>query len=365
MIRLTIPAVGAEELAEIEEVLRTGFLTTGPKVAEFEQMVAEWVGVKHAIAVSSGTAALHLALVALGVGHADEVLVPDLTFPATANAVLLAGARPVLCDIDPVTYCIDPVAAERLITPWTRVIMPVHQFGLAADMDSIMELARARRLAVVEDAAPALGATYGGRQVGTFGDLACFSLHPRKIITTGEGGVLTTNRDDLADRVRQLRNHGMMRRDGAVDFVEAGYNYRLSDIQAAVGVAQMRKLPALMADRRRVAAAYAEALSGAPGVQVPGDPPGRMHTYQSYVVRVSAEARDGALQALRAAGVECIFGTYAVHAQSTYQALGHRLGDLPGALAAMQETISLPIYIGLHEEQVAHIAGVLRNALVR
>ncbi len=368
-IWLARPQTDEAEIAEIREVLASGWLTQGPKVAAFEAMVAERVGVPHAFAVTSATTALHLSLAALGVGPGDEVLVPDFTFPATANVVVQQRAQPVLVDIDLETFAIDPADLAAKITPRSRAIIPVHPFGLPADMDQIMDLAASHGLAVIEDAACALGAEYAGRQAGSIGLAGCFSFHPRKSITTGEGGMITTSDDSFADRVGLLRNHGGARSGGRYVFEEAGFNYRLSDILAAVGVAQMRKLDLMLDARRRVAAWYDEALdaAGLEWVQRPRVPEGRRHTYQSYVVVLDPQVdRDGVIANLAGAGIETTLGTYALHAQPFFaRTYGFHPGDIPRSLRAFNGTLALPLHAGVGPDEVARVVSQLTSALHR
>ena len=254
VIRLALPDVGAEELAAVAEVFATGQLTMGEKVREFEELLARATGTEHAIAVSSGTAALHVAVLAMGIGPGDEVLVPAYTFPATANVVALAGAKPVLVDVDPETMNLDPGDAARRATAKTKAILAVHLFGRPARLEELPDIP------VLEDAAGALGATHRGKPCGGLGLLGCFSFHPRKIVTTGEGGALTTNDTDLAERARQLRHHGWSPSNAYDDMPQGGFNYRLSDILCAIGIPQLRKLDELLEARERVARGYAERL---------------------------------------------------------------------------------------------------------
>ena len=364
-IPLTRPQTDEAEIDEIRGVLESGTLTQGPKVVELERMVAELVGTPHAFATTSATTALHLSLVALGIGPGDEVLVPDFTFPATANVVVQQGATPVLVDIDLATFAVDVADLERRVTPRTRAVMPVHPFGLPAPMGPIMELAERHGLAVVEDAACALGAVCDGRPVGGFGTAGCFSFHPRKSITTGEGGMITTADDAFAERIRLLRSHGGVRDGGRFTFEAAGFNYRMSDILAAVGVAQMRKLDRFLAGRRRVAAWYDAALEGLDGVQRPMTPDGRTHTYQSYVVLLDERNdRDAVIAALRRHGIESTIGTYALHAQPFFgRTYGLAPGDLPRSHRAFTGSLALPLHGAMAEEEVGIVVEALTEAL--
>lgn len=364
-IRLVVPDLGAEELAAVAEVFRTGYLTQGPSVAAFEAAFARRIGVTHAIATTSATTALHLALAASEIGPGDEVLVPDFTFPATANVVIQLGATPVLVDIDPATYAIDPESVQAQMTPRTRAIMPVHPFGLSADMDPILDIARAADVLVIEDAACAAGTTYRGRPSGSIGDLGCFSFHPRKAITTGEGGMVTTNGDAWAARARILRNHGGIREGGRFRFEAAGYNYRLSDILAAIGVVQLGKLDTFVAEKRRLADLYRDRLAGVAGVTLPEEPSWGGHVYQSFVVRLSADhERDTVIARLREAGIESTIGTYALHAEPYFRrTFGYAPGDLPRSYDAVRRSLTLPLYPGLGEAGVTRVASALRMAL--
>ena len=365
LIWLARPQTGDEELAEVAAVLASGRLTQGPKVAEFESLVRARVGTERAFAVTSATTALHLSLAALGIGPGDEVLVPDFTFPATANVVVQQGAVPVLVDINLATFAMDAADLERRITPRARAVMPVHPFGLPADMDAIMAIAAARGLPVIEDAACALGATYRGRPTGSLGLAGCFSFHPRKSITTGEGGMITTSDAALAERIALLRSHGGVREGGRFRFEAAGFNYRLSDILAAVGVAQMRKLDAFLAARRRIAGLYDSALAGLEPVRLPTTPGGSTHTYQSYVVLLDPGIdRDAVIARLRAERIETTIGTYALHAEPYFRgAFGYRRGALPASLAAYERTIALPLHGGMSEDDVGLVADRLAAAL--
>jgi perosamine synthetase len=349
VIRLAWPDLGEEELAAVAEVLDTGQLTMGPKVAEFEAGLESACQVEHAVVVSSGTAALHLAVLALGIGQGDEVIVPAYTFPATANVVALAGAEPVLVDVDPETMNVRPEAVAAAVTDRTRAVLVVHLFGRPARWEEI-EASVPDGIALLEDAAGALGARRKDRACGGLGRLGCLSFHPRKIVVTGEGGAVTTNDADIADGIRRLRHHGIEPR-GAFDIRVPGLNYRLSDILCAVGIAQLRRLDSLLEERERLAAAYAERLAGS--VLLPSADEGDRHGWQAYVVQL--ERRDDALSALREAGIEAQIGTYALHRLGAYR----DQGPFAGADAAYERALALPFHNRLTDGDIDRVAEVL------
>lgn len=355
-----IPEIGKEELDLIQKVLESGYLTTGPMTEQFEELVAKYIDVRHAIAVSSGTSALHLALICLGIGPGDEILVPDFTFPASANVVKHCGAIPVLVDIDMATFNIDVKNLETKITPRAKAIMPVHLFGLSADMDPILDLARRHKLWVVEDAACALGAEYKGRKCGSMGDLGCFSFHPRKVITTGEGGMIVTNNDEWAERLRSLRNHGMRKKGDERFFAEAGYNYRLSDVLSAIGVAQMKKLDSIIAKRLELADWYHQALSGSDMLTLPLPPEGYKHIYQTYAVLLDERInRQDVIRSLYQLGIEANIGTYSVSAQPAYQPWK----VLPNSMRAYKRALALPFHTRMAKHDLAEVADKLSSVL--
>jgi dTDP-4-amino-4,6-dideoxygalactose transaminase len=349
VIRLAWPDLGEEELAEVAEVLRSGQITMGPKVSEFEAGLAEACAVEHAVAVSSGTAALHLAVLALGIGPGDEVIVPAYTFPATANVVALAGAQPVLVDVDVETMNLRPDSVAEAVTDRTRAVLVVHLFGRPAPWEEI-EAVVPEGVALLEDAAGALGARRGGRPCGGLGRLGCLSFHPRKIVTTGEGGAVTTNDGEIADAIRRLRHHGIEPR-GDFDIRAPGLNYRLSDILCAIGISQLRRLEELLQERERLAAAYAERLDGRVGLPTAGE--GDRHGLQAYVVRI--DRRDEALAALREAGIQAQIGTYALHHLGAFR----DQGPFPGADACYDRALALPFHNRLTEADIDRVSGVL------
>lgn len=349
LIRLAHPDVGREEAEAVAAVLASGQLTMGPKVDEFEAELARACGVEHAVAVSSGTAALHLAILALGLGEGDEVLVPAYTFPATANVVALAGARPVLVDADPETMNLDLTRVADAVTARTRAVLGVHLFGRPLDWEALRE-AVPERVVLVEDAAGALGARRRGRPCGGLGLMACLSFHPRKIVTTGEGGAVTTNDGAVADAVRRLRHHGIEPK-GEFAIRAPGFNYRLADILCAVGIPQLGRLEELLSARRRVADAYEERLAGL--VATPFAEEGDTHGWQAYVVRL--DRRDEVLAALRSEGIEAQIGTYALHRLEAYR----DQGSFPGADACFERALALPFHSRLSEFDLDRVTAAL------
>jgi dTDP-4-amino-4,6-dideoxygalactose transaminase len=375
-VPITKPLLGEGEEAAVLAVLRSGWLVQGPKVAEFERAVASYVGAAHAVATSNCTTALHLALQLHGIGPGDEVIVPSFTFIATANAVLYAGATPVFADIDSRTYNLDPDAVEAAITPRTKAIMPVHQIGLAADMDRLSALARRHGLAILEDAAPAIGATYKGRRVGGLGNTACLSFHPRKVITTGEGGMLLTDDGAMAEQARRLRAHGMSVSDLArhqsdrvvvEEYHELGYNYRMTDLQAAVGIEQLKRLDGMIERRREVAERYAKALANRDGVRLPFSSADMPHTYQSYMIELAPElgvTREELMQELLLAGVATRRGVMAIHLEPYYRRRYPQV-RLPVTEVATRQTVLLPIYATMTSAEQEYVIEQLSSVLDR
>ncbi len=364
-IPLTVPSIDSQELAEIAKVLESGYLTQGPAVASFEKAVADYVGVKYAFATTSATTALHLSLVALDIAPRSEVIVPAFTFPATANVVIQHGAVPVLADIDPDTFAVSTATLEAVITDSTSAIMPVDPFGYPVDMKAVVALATDHSLHVVEDAACAIGAVRSGRQCGSFRDVGCFSFHPRKVITTGEGGMITTDDDAIADRISILRNHGGVRKSGRSVFVDAGFNYRMSDVQGAIGIAQMRKIDSILSDRRRLASRLKTLIQEIPGVRLPRNEPETAPTFQSFVVMLpNLDIRDAVIRHLADSGVESTVGTYGLHLEPYFiKTMGDLRDRLPGATEAAECSLTLPLYPAMRLIDLERVASALAMAM--
>lgn len=366
-IPLTRPYFGPEELEEIKKVLDSGWVSQGPKVKEFEQNVADYLGAEHAIAVTNCTAALHLALLSLEIRPGDEVIVADYTFPATGHAVMYCGARPVFVDINPLTYNIDPERIEEKITSKTRAIIPVHTFGQPAEMDPILEIAEAHGLAVVEDAACALGAKYKGKHAGTIGDVGCFSFHARKGITTGEGGMIVTNRSDIASKVRHFSVFGMHSVQQQItgllsipQFIDLGFNYKMSDITAAIGIVQLRRLDGIIQRKIELANYYDKKLNAIKGIHHPYINKGTFSIYQSYVALVDDDfKRDGIIESMAQCGIQTQIGTYASHMQPVYKSKDtcHQSKDI------YCRAIALPMYYTLSEAEIDYVCHNLQKIL--
>ncbi len=373
-IPISLPVTGEEEWEATREPLMNGWLTSGPKVREFEQLFAERHQVKHAMAVTSATTALHLALVALEIGPGDEVIVPAFTWVSTANVVLYCGAKVVFVDVDPMTFNLDPKDLERRITSNTKAIIPVHLFGLCADMDEIKRIAG--DIPLIEDGACAAGAGYKGKPAGSLGTIGCFSFHPRKSITTGEGGMITTNDDRLAEVMSMLRNHGAsiseeQRHHGPrpyilPDFNILGFNYRMTDLQGAVGVVQIKKLDKFIDEREKWAAWYSENLAKIPWLRTPQYASEYKHGWQSYVTFVDESkapfSRNEIMEKLQQKGISTRPGTHAVHMLNFYkEKYNINPSDFPGAQAANDFSMSIPLHNRMDSEDFNYVVEVLKS----
>jgi perosamine synthetase len=364
-IPLMVPDINENDINAVVNVLKSGMIIQGEKVNELETTIANYLGVKNVIAVSNGTATLHLSLVALGIGPGDEVLVPALSYIATANVIELVGATPIFVDISCSTFNIDCDLIENKITSKTKAIIPVHEFGLACDISRICSIAKKNNLFVIEDAACALGATEDGRFVGTFGEVGSFSFHPRKAITSGEGGIITTNNDELASRLRVLRNHGVSVENGKMEFVEAGYNYRLTDFQAALVLSQFNRFSMILDYKKTLSKIYNEFLIS-DSIQLPKVGKNKTHTWQSYHILISDSInRDELILKLKRNGIGTNYGAQCMPNEKFFKNKYQLDCDLlfPNAMKANSQGLVLPLYEKLKEEEIKQICSVILNSL--
>ncbi|HWQ28918.1 MAG TPA: DegT/DnrJ/EryC1/StrS aminotransferase family protein [Dehalococcoidia bacterium] len=373
-----LPDIGEDEIGAVVETLRSGWLAPGPRVQAFEEAFAERIGVRHAIAVTSCTAGMHLALLACGVGPGDEVIVPVITFPATANVVVHAGATPVLADVGPDDLNLDPDAVRERLTGRTKAIMPVHYAGQACPMQELRAIAGERGLRLIEDAAHAFGTMYRGEPVGRTRDAAVFSFYVTKNITTGAGGMVTTDDDAVAEEVRRRRMHGLSANawdrytaSGTPFYqvVAPGYNYTMSDLEAALGLAQLRRADAFLVRRRELAGRYAELLSDVPEIALPEEREAG-HSWHLYVIRLRRGAldidRDAFLREMREEGIGVSVHFIPLHYHPYYrEAFGWKRGDYPNAEAAFEEIVSLPLYTRMTDGDVERVAKAVRRIVER
>jgi perosamine synthetase len=368
LIRINQPIMGKEEIDAATEVLKSGIFSEksgmGPRVLEFEKDYARYVGAKHAVAVSSGTAALHASLLIAGVKQGDEVIVPSFTFHSTAEVVLLAGAEPVFADIDPETYTVTAETVETVMTRNTKAIMPVHLYGLPADLDPLKKLARERGVALVEDAAQAHGAEYNGSKIGSIGDMTCFSFYAGKNMTTGEGGMVTTNDDDYSERLRMIRTHGEQRPYWPTTI---GNNYRMSELVAAIGSAQLKKLPSFLQKRRENAKYLGDKVGVLGKVVPPKEPQGRKHAWYLYTLRLrgaNAGKRNKVVEKLRSKNIETgVYYESPLHMLPLYRERSTSRRPLPETEKACRQVFSLPVHPGLEESELEYVFETLKRVL--
>lgn len=363
-------SINEEDIAAVVETLKSDFLTTGPKVQEFEEKMAEYTGVKYAVAVANGTAALHVACLAAGIGPGDEVITTPLTFAASANCVLYCGGKPVFADVDPDTYNIDPADIERKITEKTKAIIPVHFTGQPCDMDEIHQIAKKHGLVVIEDGAHALGAEYKGKIIGGLSDMTTISFHPVKHITTGEGGIVLTNNEEYYKRLSLFRTHGITRDANLMTENEGdwyyqqrllGYNYRISDIQCALGISQLKRLPEFLKKRKEIAGRYEEALLEMPEYKRPKQLENTKNSWHLYVIQTPEGRRKEIFDGLRKAGIGVNVHYIPVYKHPYYQENGYRAVSCKNVEKIYENLISLPIYPDLKAEEQEYVIEMLEK----
>jgi dTDP-4-amino-4,6-dideoxygalactose transaminase len=371
MIPIAKPYLTADEAQAAYDTILTGWITQGPRVAEFEEKFAHYTGAKYAVAVSNCTTALHLAMIVAGIKEGDEVICPSMSYIATANSIKYVGAKPVFAEVNPVTYNLDVKDAERKITPRTKGILLVHQIGMPADIDAFKALAAKHNLKLIEDAACAAGSAYKGAKIGSHSELVCFSLHPRKVISTGDGGFVTTNREDYYQRMKLLRQHGMSINDRVrhessklifEDHVEVGYNYRMTDIQAAVGIKQLEKLDWIVEERRKIAKRYNDAFKDIDYIRLPIEQEGYFSNYQSYSIYLKDEcpvSRNEVMQKMLDDGIATRRGIMTAHRETAYKEECAGL-SLPISEKAADSSIILPLYIPMKDADIEKVIEAFR-----
>lgn len=366
MIPIAKPYLTADEAKAAHDTILTGWITQGPRVAEFEEKFAAYTGAKYAVAVSNCTTALHLAMIVAGIQAGDEVICPSMSYIATANSIKYVGAIPVFAEVNPVTYNLDVEDAARKITPRTRAILLVHQIGMPADIDAFRKLADKHNLKLIEDAACAAGCSYKDGKIGSHSELVCFSLHPRKVISTGDGGFITTNREDYYQRMKLLRQHGMSVNDRVrhessklifEDHIEVGYNYRMTDIQAAVGIKQLEKLDWIVTERRKIAQRYHEAFGDIDCIRLPLEQEGYFSNYQSYSIYLKDDCpieRNDLMQKMLDAGIATRRGIMTTHRETAYKT-AYADASLPISEKAADRSIILPLYIPMNDADIEKV----------
>ncbi len=374
MIPIAKPYLTTDEAQAAYDTILTGWITQGPRVADFEKKFAEYTGARYAVALSNCTTALHLSMIVSGIGAGDEVICPSMSYIATANAIRYVGANPVFAEVNPVTYNLDVQDAERKIGPKTKAILLVHQIGMPADIDAFSALAKKHNLKLIEDAACAAGSAYKGGKIGSHSEVVCFSLHPRKVISTGDGGFITTNNEAYYERIKLLRQHGMsvndrVRHESAKvifeDHVELGYNYRMTDIQAAVGIHQLAKLDWIVAERRKIARQYQEALADIPFIRLPKEEEGYFSNFQSFSIYLHKDcpvSRNELMQRMLDDGIATRRGIMNAHRETAYkQEYAHV--SLPVSEDAADNSIIIPLYIPMEQSDIEKVIAGFRKAL--
>ncbi len=375
MIPLTKPYLGKSEAKSACRTILTGWITQGPKIREFEERFAAYVGSKYAVAVSNCTTALHLSMITSGISHGDEVICPSLSFIASANCILYVGAKPVFAEIDPETYNIDPNQTEKLINKKTKAILLVHQMGMPADIDAFRKLSRKYNLVLIEDAACAIGSEYNEKKIGRHSDLVAFSFHPRKVITTGEGGMIATSNKKYYQRLRILRQHGMSVSDTArhhskkvifEKYLELGYNYKMTDFQAAIGIEQLKKIDWIILERRKIANRYNQAFKRIPCIRIPVEKKGCYTNYQSYCIYLDKNApvsRNDLMQRLLDEGIATRRGIMTIHRETAYGIFCKGL-SLPVSEDVSDRSIILPLYAGMPNSEVETVIKAIKKYLL-
>jgi len=374
MIPIAKPYLTENDAQAAYDAIMSGWITQGPRVQEFEEKFAAYTGAKHAVAVSNCTTGLHLAMILAGIQAGDEVICPSMSYIATANSIMYMGATPVFAEVHPETYNLDVADAERRITPNTKAILLVHQIGMPADIDAFSALCKKHNLILIEDAACAAGSSYNGKKIGSHSDLVCFSFHPRKVISTGDGGMVTTNNDAYAERMKLLRQHGMSVNAGArhgatkiifEDHLEVAYNYRMTDIQAAVGIQQLAKLDWIVEERRKIAARYLTELADIDCIRLPREESGYFTNWQSFSIYLKENApmsRNELMQALLDKGIASRRGVMTSHRETAYKAMCAGL-SLPRTEEACDRSIIIPLYVPMEANDVSTVIHALRELL--
>lgn len=366
-IRLSKPSVVDRRnvISLFKKILDNGFFVQGKYVSDLERIFSNYLKSRHAIAVSSGTAALHLSLLALGLKKTDEVIVPAYTFPATANVIEIVGAKPVIIDVDINTYNIDTRLIEKYITRRTKAIIVVHIFGNPANMTEIMKIARKHGIYVIEDAAGALGSKFKGTNCGTIGDIGCFSFHPRKIVTTGEGGMIVTDNEDFAEKILMLRNHGIRRTHSETEIVLPGFNYRMNEFEAILGIAQMKKIECLIRERQRLARIYRREFSKMRNIKCQVVSKNSTNSWQAFVIRLlNVHRTDCVIKKMKEKGIEVNLGTYAIHLLKYYREKYKIVpSDYPNATSLYYSSLAVPFYNGLRETIIKKVVKSLKEVL--